>query len=275
MKEVIDGSKRDVTKEHLVALLPKARARHVTDDLVKLVNCKHDESFRQVFKENLFSFSSLFNEFPNVGVTHIVQSIMFASRMLLGDTPTDAYMKVFPERFQRLVDRYGSNRTKIGAFASAFARNKVVVRIMELSIVPIYILHLDLHHQAVKVQADLMENARSETVRQKAAECLIQHLKPPEDAVVNINVSQTGAHSQEFDDLKNAMRELAVEQKSAIINNRQSPRQIAESVIVPKEVEMDETEEGEWEAEFEAVPEDDMLNSGQELEMAALGGTLE
>jgi len=106
-------------------------------------------------------------------------------------------------------------------------------------LVPVHILNMDVHQEAVNVQAELMRNAKSETVRQKAAECLIMQLKAPESAKIEIDVNY---NNDSIDELKATTRALALQQLKLIQSGVVTAEHIAHSDIIAKKVEPVETE---------------------------------
>jgi hypothetical protein len=110
---------------------------------------------------------------------------------------------------------------------------------MEQTLVPVHILNMDLHQEAINMQADLMRNARSETVRQKAAECLIVQLKAPETAKVEVDVNLNDGLVQ---DLRDTTRALAQQQLKMIKAGHMSAQEAAHSEIIAHKVETTYTE---------------------------------
>jgi len=89
------------------------------------------------------------------------------------------------------------------------------------------------------VQAELMRDARSETVRQKAAECLIMQLKAPEAAKVEIDVSYS---NDSINELRETTRALAQQQMKLIQSGAVTAEAMAHSDIIAKKKPELETE---------------------------------
>ena len=231
-----------LTKDQLIQALPNKKLKNsVTDDLVQLVNAEPNDELRRVYKENVVGFASVLQE-GGASIATYVDSVKFVSLKMLGDSNTIAYSKVFPDRYQRLVDN-GTSGKDIASMAASYAKKKLVVKITEQTLVPVHILNMDLHQEAINVQAELMRNARSETVRQKAAESLIINLKAPEVAKVELDINYN--NSDIVDDLRATTRALAQQQMKMIKAGHMSAQEAAHSDIIAKKVDIEEAEYSE------------------------------
>ena len=229
MRDLLNSKpKQAITLKELRDSLPQKKRHLVKQDLVDNINQLGSAEFQEVYKENLIRFTDVLSEFPRQGVNGYADAVMFVSYRLLGDTQFDAWKKTFPEKYKKIAARKKGIEYE-RSWARHYAVNKMVNRIMERSMIPVYILNADIHQEAINVQADLMRHAKSEQVRQKAAECLINTLKPPEEATLNIRVNHS---SDALDELRDATRALAVAQREAIMAGRAGVRQIAESNII-------------------------------------------
>lgn len=226
-----------LTVEQLQRTMPANLRKNVTQDLVDIVNNEEDGDFREHFRDNLLSFTSVLKDGKYKTVDYL-NAVKFVSYKLLGDSNTVAYSKVFPERYQRLVDK-GITGKNIASYSTAYNKNELVNKIMEQTLVPVHILNMDLHQEAINMQADLMRNARSETVRQKAAECLIVQLKAPETAKVEVDVNLNDGLVQ---DLRDTTRALAQQQLKMIKAGHMSAQEAAHSEIIAHKVETTYTE---------------------------------
>ena len=165
-----------LTKDMLIGTLPDKRFRkYVTDDIVKVVNSEADSELRRVFRDNVLSYSSVLSTGKH-SLAAYVNAVKFVSLRLLGDKSSTAYSKVFPDRYQNLVDR-GSTASQIASFSDNYGKTGLITKIMEQTMVPTHILNAGIYQEAINVQAQLMTGAKSEMVRQKAAESLMTALK--------------------------------------------------------------------------------------------------
>ena len=227
-----------LTKDMLIGSLPDKRFRkHVTDDVVDLVNSEPNSELRRVFRDNILSYASALTT-GKYSVAAYVNAVKFVSLKLMGDKSSTAYSKVFPDRYQNLVDK-GTSASQIASFADNYGKNALITKIMEQTLVPTHILNAGVYQEAINVQADLMQNAKSEMVRQKAAESLITNLKAPDIAKVEIDVNYS---NDVIDDLRATTKALAKQQLQMILTGQASAKEVAHSDIIAKKVEPVETE---------------------------------
>jgi hypothetical protein len=227
-----------LTKDMLIGSLPDKRFRkHVTDDVVNLVNSEPDSELRRVFRDNILSYSTVLST-GKYSLAAFVNAVKYVSLKLMGDKSSTAYSKVFPDRYQNLVDK-GTSASQIASFADNYGKNSLITKIMEQTLVPTHILNAGIYQQAINVQADLMQNAKSELVRQKAAESLITNLKAPDIAKVEIDVNYT---NDVVEDLRATTRALARQQLKSIIGGQSTAKEVAHSEIIAKKVDPVETE---------------------------------
>lgn len=176
-----------LTLEALRGAMPKRQKHNITQHLVDQINnLVTDPEARNVFRENIISYSSVMSD-PNVKLSHYIQAVKYVSYQLMGDTNEKAWTKTFPDRYQRLL-KMEKSADHIRATVSNYNRNKVVNTIREMSLIPSWVLNQDMYQKALNVQANLMITASSEKVRTDAANSLLTHLKMPETTKLRIDV---------------------------------------------------------------------------------------
>ena len=228
---------KDLTLAQLQASMPKKFRHNVTEDMIKFVNATEGDEFRDIYKENLLGFSDVM-QLGRYGMTEYLNAVKFVSYKLLGDSNTIAYAKVFPDRYQRLVDKNTPMKT-ISSFSTTYNKGALVHKILERTLVPVHILNMDIHQEAINIQAELMRDAKSETVRQKAAECLIMQLKAPEAAKIEIDVNYS---NDSIDELRATTRALAQQQMKLIESGAVTAQTVAHSDIIARKKPEIETE---------------------------------
>lgn len=222
-----------LTKDMLAGCVPDKRFRkHITDDVVALVNSESDSELRRMFRDNILTYTSVLTT-GKYSIAAYVNAVKFVSLKLMGDKTSTAYSKVFPDRYQNLVDR-GASASYIASFADNYGKNGLITKIMEQTMVPTHILNAGVYQEAINTQADLMRNGSSDTVKQKAAESLLNALKAPEVAHVEIGVSYK---NDIVDELRSTTKALAKEQMNMILHGRATAKEVAHSDIVAKPVE--------------------------------------
>ena len=228
-----------LTKQQLQASMPKKFRHNVTDDMITFINSTEGDEFRDIYKDNLVSFADVIEK-GRYKMLDYINAVKFVSYKLIGDSNTIAYAKTFPERYQRLVDKNTPTKT-IASFSTAYNKGDLVHKILERTLVPVHILNMDVHQEAINTQAELMRTAKSETVRQKAAECLITQLKAPEAAKIEVDVSY---NNSSIDDLRETTRALAQQQLKMIQSGAVTAEHVAHSDIIARK---QDTVENEYE----------------------------
>lgn len=199
------------------ALLPKGTRAMVTDDLItKLNRMNEDPLLVGSMKENFLTYISVMKN-GKYKIEDYLYAVRFVSHKLLGDSDIDSYTKTFPERYQRLVDE-GLTREEMGAYVTAYKKNKLVIQIMEQTLVPSHVLNAPLYQEALNVQYNLMMNARSEMVRMKAAESVLEHTKQPETSRLDIKIGLDTESRDRQDKLYSQMTEIAKNQQEMLRN---------------------------------------------------------
>ena len=232
-QEAVSG----LTKQQLQASMPKKFRHNVTDDMITFINSTEGDEFRDIYKDNLVSFADVIEK-GRYKMLDYINAVKFVSYKLIGDSNTVAYAKTFPDRYQRLVDKNTPTKT-IASFSTAYNKGDLVHKILERTLVPVHILNMDVHQEAINTQAELMRTAKSETVRQKAAECLITQLKAPEAAKIEVDVSY---NNSSIDDLRETTRALAQQQLKMIQSGAVTAEHVAHSDIIARKQDTVETE---------------------------------
>jgi len=167
-----------VKKKHLIN-------QDVVDEINKLVE---DPDYGEVFLEQYVNYFNILEKNNRWSIPKYTNALKFFMLVESGNTLTDAYIKVFPERLQARLDR-GENKQHIGGEASRYNASQLVTEIRKVATVPVQLIHRHLLHNAIMKTAQLMNDPSvSPTVQQKAAETLIRELKPTEDSNVNIKI---------------------------------------------------------------------------------------
>ena len=199
------------------ALLPKGTRAMVTEELVdKLERFNEDPLLIDSFKENFLTYINVMKS-GKYKIDDYLYAVKFVSHKLLGDTDINSYAKTFPERYQRLVNE-GVSREAMGAYVTAYRKNKLVIQIMEQTLVPSHVLNAPLYQEALNVQVELMLNSRSDMVRMKAAESVLEHTRQPETSRLDIRVGLDAESKDRQDRLYVQMGEIAKNQQEMLRN---------------------------------------------------------
>ena len=223
-----------LTREQFQKVLPKDVRGRVTDEVIDNINKLITEpELRDTFRDNLLSFGSIMND-GRYKLQGYIDACRFVSYKLLGSTTMEAYVKTFPDRYQRLVSENTPDNV-ISAYAAAFNKTQLVNKIFEQTLVPTHVLNADVYQKAINVQAYLMVNANSEKVRTDAANSLLNALKKPEASKMQLDISFK--EDKTLEELRATTQALVEQQKRLLEEKVINAKDVAEAVIISKEVE--------------------------------------
>lgn len=235
---------KEVTLSLLKSQLTPAQLKRVDDSTLEEVNkLAHDPDYGPEFLESYIDHLHVLDKVGTRSHDNYLRAMKFFSLVQTGNKLVDAYIKVFNDRWEERLIKYGGDEDKardtMRGEASRYNQTKMLIEIRKIATVPVQLVHMHLLHEAILEQADLMRNARSEMVRQKAGEVLIKELKPVEDATLTVEVAD-GSRSA-IADLQRATQKLASMQRKHVEDGTPL-KDIAEAKII--------------DGEFEEVPAD-------------------
>lgn len=214
-------------------VLPTKFARAITDENVAQWNLvTSDPDMAAYYRENFITYSKVLNE-GKFTVDEYLNAVMYCSHRLAGETTKDSYLRVFPHKAAEWLVKGVKTKTQ-DAYVSMYNNTKLVRKIMEQSVIPIWVLNQDKAQAAINVLADLMDNADSEKVRSDSANALLNHLKKPDNLKVELDIGVK--EGSELANLQKVMADLAQAQLAAIQSGGVNALGIAESRIVEAEV---------------------------------------
>lgn len=234
-KSLIPEVSAGLTLDALKEAMPKRQKRNITQSLVdKLNKLVSDPEERVYFLENLQGYTHVLQD-PHVKLESYIFAVKYVSYKMMGLTNQDAWIKTFPDRFQRLVDiqKTGSH---LRATVSGYNKNKIVVQVYEQAMIPVYVANADVFQKAVVTQADLMTDPSvSDKVRSDAANSLMTHLKPPEMKKIDLQVDITEDDS--LRQMRGAITDLAIAQRDSIRAGGSDAERIAGAKLINGESE--------------------------------------
>jgi hypothetical protein len=213
-------------------LSPKQRLLVNEETLEEINKLATDPDYGEEFLDSYLTHLNILKEAKNANHRQYLNAIKFFTLVEAGNSLTDAYIKVFPERFdaRRKNHEPGEDKKDImRSEASRFNRSVIVNEIRKVAMIPVQLIHRHLLHEAILEQAKLMKDARSEMVKQRAGATLIQELKPVEDATLNVKVDDQSGSA--IKDLREAAIALAAREREAVLAGVPLS-QIAESDII-------------------------------------------
>lgn len=218
-----------ITREEFQEALPSKVRKNVNQDVIDIINSGiKDPELLAVYRENVIGLASVMSE-GKFKLFDYLNAVRYVSHKLLGDTNVQAWAKTYPNRYNEMV-KAGKDRGEIASVASRYNSSKLVTSMMAQTLVPTHILNAPLHQKAINHLAHLMVNARSEKVQSDSAAKLIDALKPPEVAKIELDVKHSDDDS--IKELRESTRALIETQREMIQKGHVTPRSIAESTVV-------------------------------------------
>lgn len=174
-----------------------------------------DPEYGEEFVDSYLTHLNIMRDFHTQDHRHYLNALKFFTLVESGNNLTNAYAKVFPERLaEREKNHPGKGYEKIRSEASRYNGTKMVNEIRRVAGISVKLIHRHLLHEAILQQADLMHNARSEMVRQKAGATLIAELRPDDEHQINIKVDD--GSSSVIDELRKAAERLAAAERQSV-----------------------------------------------------------
>jgi hypothetical protein len=209
--------------------LPNRLGRHITESMVKKIEDIEDNPIvADTYRENLLGHTNILNN-SRYSIEDYVNAVKYITYKLVGNADIDAYKIVFPDRYNRLVAK-GLDRSGIGPYVSAYNKSKLVVELLEQTMIPTHIVNAPLHQQSINELVNIGMNGRSEIARVQALKAVVEATKAPEESKIKIDVGIDAGDS--IKDLREAAAMLAKQQRLAIENGGSKVLDIAESKIV-------------------------------------------
>ena len=217
-----------LTTEEIKQALPAKLRSAATDALRDKINSvTSDQIVAERIRENFVSFTSVLND-GRYSTEEYLNAVSYVTYKHMGLSNIDSYIKTFPDRYAALVAKNTAQKD-IAAYVYSFSRTKLVVALLEQTLVPMWIVNQDIYQKAINTQARLMLTAKSEKVQSDAANSILTHLAKPKDAITNINVDLR--ENSEIRDLQNTLRQLA-QQQQELIKSGVKTIEITESKLV-------------------------------------------
>lgn len=218
-----------LTEDMFLRALPKKTRIQLQPGMVDEINAVLvDPQLRENFRENLLSYTSVMMD-GRFKIVSYINAVRYVSHKLLGSSNVEAYSKTFPGRYQQLLNE-GAEPKTITAYATSYNKTKLVNKIVEQTLVPMHVLNADIYQKAINKQAVLMMTANSEKVQSDAANSLLTHLKPPEASKIELDVNVKD--STAITELKNTMRDLALQQRKQIQDGYVNAKDVAHSKLL-------------------------------------------
>jgi len=219
----------ELTKEIVTKVLPKDKKKLVTDNVIQFLNkAETNETVVNEFRENFLTYSKILQS-SRYSLEEYVNAVRFVTYKMLGYSDIDSYAMVFPERYNRLIEKFNGETDRINAYSSRFKSTKLVTQIMEQTLVPSYIYNAPLFQEALLELSRIMVSSKSDIARVNAASNILQYTKAPEEKNINLEIGYK--ENDTIRELKSTMEQLATMQKKQLEKGMEL-ESIAEADIV-------------------------------------------
>lgn len=226
-----------LTVEQFKQALPDKVKKSVNQELIDQINTTlGDPEMYESYRDNLVSYTSVMSD-GRFKISNYIEAVKYVSHKLMGCTNIDAYIKTFPDKYQRFVTQ-GVAAKDIASYVTAYNKSKLVNLIFEQTLIPSYVLNQDLYQKALNVQAELMVTSHSDKVRCDAANSLLTHLKMPETQKIELEIGVKEDSS--IAALRQTTLELARQQRLMLESGAMNAQEIAHSKIQVIDVEASE-----------------------------------
>lgn len=222
-----------LTPEEFKRCLPKQMSNRVNIEVVDKVNqALADPDTAEMMRDNIIGYTDVLSE-GRFKITSYIDAVRYVSYKLMGNTNIVAFVKTFPDKYNDYVARKVSQKD-IASYVTAYNKNKLVNLILEQSLIPTYVLNAANYQKAINTQMEIMGDTNvSAKVRSDAANSILNHLKRPEPAKVELDIGLKDSDSLE--ELRNLSRQIASQQATLIENGAASSKDVAEIRIFESE----------------------------------------
>lgn len=224
-----------LTADEFRAALPDKMKKSVSQDLIDKINntLSNPEEFEN-YRNNLIGYTRVMQD-GKFKIEQYLDAVRYVSFKLLGATNIEAYMKTFPDKYQKFIDT-GVQAKDIASYVTAYNKGKLVNLIYEQTLVPVHVLNMDMYQRALNEQMVLGLTAKSEKVRADALNSVMTQLRPPEVKKIELDISHK--EDQTMNVLKNTMMDLVAEQRRALQSGAMDAQQVAHQRLQFTDVEV-------------------------------------
>lgn len=217
------------TIETFKKALPNQMAKRVSQEMLDKINLTiTDPDIRAQALDNILSYTSVLQE-GRYKMDSYFDAVQFVTYLSMGDKNIQAWVKVFPKRYARLVANNNSEKD-ISAHVSMYFKTHLVQKIIAQTLIPACIMNAHHFQGAINTQVRLMNNAKSEKVQSDAANSLLTHLKPPETKKIELSV--TNKDDSITKGLKELTVQLAAQHKQMLDNKVITAKDVAHQKLI-------------------------------------------
>lgn len=217
-------------------VLPPNVQKHITPAVVEKINAITGGSPEELefFRDNLYGYGHVLKE-GKFKFDQYVAAVRYCTYKLLGMTNQDAYARTFRDRYASMRAN-GYDAKKISTYVCGYSKTKLVNLILDQARIAPYLYNMDNYQKTINELMDIiLDKDVHPRDRVAAGSTILQHLKPPEDKQVKIDITTSGDTSI-MEGLRAATMELVNKQRHAIESGLITAKDAAESKLVMGEV---------------------------------------
>lgn len=219
-----------LTLDQLREVLPVKFKKTVNQVLVDEINSVlSDPNMFESYRDSFLSYMRVLED-GKYKISDYLRAVKFCCHKLAGATDKEAYIKTFPERFQKFVNNNTSSKD-IASYISAYGKTKLVTEILKQSLVPVWVLNQALRQDAINKLYTIMQDENTSPFNAiQAADKLLNHTAPPEVSTLQLNITDDNA-ANGINELKEALYGLASQQKQMIQNEQLTVRDVSNNKL--------------------------------------------
>lgn len=191
---IVNRQKTELTADELKKRFP-SKSKTITDETVELINqANSDPNFNgDEFLNTMYDYENVMYK-NKASIKEFITALKFCAYLEAeGDNYTEAYKRARANDefvIARLNMPTDSSEYKELTFAaSRYRKTPMVKDILTQADMPLYLMFQGARYKAVKTLADEMLTAQYSKDRISAADKLLTHVKPPENAKIELDVS--------------------------------------------------------------------------------------
>jgi hypothetical protein len=198
--------------EQQLALALGSKKKWASDELLNTLNSIETDD-ADLVRENWLTHASVLRE-GNYTLDQYTTAIKYVSLKQMGHTNQSAYSIALADRYTEMCAR-GYDDRRLSSHISAYHKGALVQKILAQSVVPLHLLFQDEQFKAVHRLATIMTDPNASfKVQVDAANALLTHVKKPESAKVQLEVSHKPQDG--MNELVTMMQEVAKKQLNAL-----------------------------------------------------------
>lgn len=219
-----------LTETEFMEALPVKYQTNVQEGTLEKINeILKEPEMLQTYRDNFISYTHILQN-GKYKLEDYTNAIKYCSYKMAGLSNKDAYIKTFPDRYRQHKNNCTSEKA-IDSYICAYNKNKLVTSILEQAYVPVWLINQDAVQKAINTLLDVVTNSESDKCRVDASVGLLNHLKPPENKKIQLDIGMDSAAST-IAEMRQAMKDLVSVQAQELSNGNLNAKHVIEGNII-------------------------------------------